>query len=78
MVKKANLLLITFSAADSAVKTCLLKAYCLSLYGCALWNLSCTSPNTIEVAFNNILRRIWFLPHNCRTGILHHTAHLPV
>ena len=76
MVKKANLMLITFSAADPAVKTRLLEAYCLSLYGCALWNLSCTSLNTIEVAFNNILRRIWYLPHNCHTGILHLTVSL--
>ena len=62
---------------DPLVKSCLLKFYCLSLYGCSLWNLSCRSLCSIEVSFNNILRRIWKLPRNCHTGILHLTALLP-
>ena len=62
LVRKANLLLHTFSAADPLVKSCLFKFYCLSLYSCSLWNL---------------LRCIWNLQHNCRTGILHVTALLP-
>ena len=36
-------MLHTFSAADPLVKSCLFKLYCLSLYGCSLWNLSCHS-----------------------------------
>ena len=76
-VRKANLMLHTFSSADPLVKSCLLKFYCLSLYGCSLWNLSCHSLCSIEVSFNNILRRIWKLPRNCHTGILHLTALLP-
>ena len=62
---------------DPLVKSCLLKFYCLSLYGCSLWNLSCHSLCSIEVSFNNILRCIWKLPRNCHTGILHLTALLP-
>ena len=77
LVRKANLMLHTFSAADPLVKSCLFKFYCLSLYGCSLWNLSCHSLSSIEVSFNNILRRIWNLPRNCHTGILHLTALLP-
>ena len=41
LVRKANLMMHTFSAADPPVKSCLLQFYCLSLYGCSLWNLSC-------------------------------------
>ena len=41
--RKANLMLHTFSAADPLVKSCLFKLYCLSLYACSLWNLSCHS-----------------------------------
>ena len=41
LVKKANLMLYTFSAADPVVKTHLFQSYCLSLYGCTLWNRSC-------------------------------------
>ena len=36
LVRKANLMLHTFSAADPLVKSCLFKLYCLSLYGCSL------------------------------------------
>ena len=42
LVKNANLLLYTFSAADPAVKTHLFQSYCLCLYGCSLYNLSCS------------------------------------
>ena len=77
LVRKANLMLHTFSAEDPLVKSCLFKFYCLSLYGCSLWNLSCHSLCSIEVSFNNILRCIWNLPRNCHTGILHLTALLP-
>ena len=67
----------TFSVADPVVKSCLLQSYCLSLYGSALWKLSCPAIHSIEVSFNNILRRIWHLPCNCHTRILHLTARLP-
>jgi len=78
LVKKSNLLLITFAAADPAVKSCLLHSHCLSLYGCSLWNLNCAtftplrSPLTI---FSGII--IWHLPRSCHTHILHLTACLP-
>ncbi len=77
--RKANLMLYTFSAADPFVKTRLLQSFCLSLHGCPHWSLSCTALSSLEVdlAFNNVLRRIWGLPRNCHTWILHLTAHLP-
>ena len=77
LVRKANLMLRTFSAADPAVKTYLFQSYCLSLYGCSLWSLSCPGIQSIEIAFNKILRRIWHLPYNCHTGIVHSIARLP-
>ena len=39
LIRKANLMIYTFSAADSVVKSCLLQSYCLSLYDSALWKL---------------------------------------
>ena len=41
LIRKANLMLYTFSDADPVVKSCLLQSYRLSLYGSALWKLSC-------------------------------------
>ena len=51
-------------------------SHCLSLYGGVLWDISCTQLNSLEVAFNNVLRRIWRLPRNCHTRILHKVARL--
>ena len=76
-VKKANLLLYTFSAADPVVKTHLFQSYRLSLCGCYLWNLSCPGIRSFEVAYNNILRSIWHLPYNSHTGIVYSAARLP-
>ena len=36
----------------------------------------CNQLKSLEVAFNNILRRIWRLPRNTHTRILHKVAHL--
>ena len=41
--RKANFILCTFKSADPFVKCFLIKAYCLSLYDCTLWSLSCKS-----------------------------------
>ena len=56
--------------------TRLYRSFCLSLYGSALWNLSCKVFRIVEVAFNNILRRIWRLPARTHTAILHSVAGL--
>ena len=54
----------------------LFDSHCLSLYGGALWDITCGQLTSLEVAFNNILRQIWRLPRNCHTWILHKIAHL--
>ena len=53
-----------------------LISFCLSLYGCGLWKMSSPLVRSLEVAFNNILRRVWSLPRRCHTGILHQVAGL--
>ena len=49
----------------------LFHAYCLSLYGCSLWRLDCPALRSLGVAFNQVIRRIWHLPRNCHTAIVH-------
>ena len=71
MYRRANCLLSTFYAANPAVKTLLFRTFCLSLYGSALWRLSSSSLRSLEVTFNNLLRKIWKLPRHCHTSILH-------
>ena len=40
MIRKANSLLCSFSNLSPIVLTYLFRSFCLSLYGCALWNIS--------------------------------------
>ena len=49
----------------------LFHAYCLSLYGCSLWRLDCPALRSLGVTFNQVIRRIWYLPRNCHTAIVH-------
>ena len=77
MIRKANSLLCSFSNLSPIVLTYLFRSFCLSLYGCALWNISSKYLKTLEVSFNKLLRRIWNLPYNSHTRIVHGTAKLP-
>jgi len=76
MCRKANCILYTFSCYDAVVKTNLLRSFCLSLYGCGLWKISSPLVRSLEVAFNNIQRRVWSRPRRCHTCILHQVAGL--
>ena len=68
-IRQANLL--QFHGDDSATEMKLFKAYCLSLYGCALWRLNAHDLHALNVSFNNVIRQIWKLPYNCHTSIAH-------
>ena len=72
--RKANFVLCTFKSADPFVKCFLIKAYCLSLYDCTLWSLSCKSLHVIQVAINNVFRKVWNLPFKSHTAIVHCVA----
>jgi len=61
MCQKANSILHMFSCCDPVVKTNS-GVFCLSLYRCGLWKISSPLVRSLEVAFNNILRRVWSLP----------------
>ena len=76
LVRKANCMLHSFSPCNPLVKTKLFDSFCLSLYCSALWISSSSELRSLEVTFNNILRRILSLPRMCHTGILHCTAQL--
>ena len=52
----------------------LVKSFCLSLYGCTLWKLSTSSLKLIEISLNKLLRKVWNLPYNSHTSIVHCVA----
>ena len=47
-ISKANCIISKFGSCSVHVKYKLLKSFCLSLYGCALWNLSNISADDIS------------------------------
>ena len=74
MCCKANYLLHVFSCCDPfCVKTCLFSIY---LYGAALWRSSSPQLRSLEVSFNDTLRKIWCLPRHSHAGIVRSVASL--
>ena len=70
-IRQANSVLFRFKGCNPETKMKLFNAYCLSLYVCALWRLDAPVIQSLHVSFNNVIRRIWNLPHNCHTSIAH-------
>ena len=68
--------MVNISACDPTTKTVFFRSFCLSLYGSALWRLSFPALRSLEVTFNNILRKLWSLSRRCHTAILHMVAGL--
>ena len=70
-VCKANFVLFRFKSSDLHVKMKLFQAHCLSFYGSSLWRSDCPELNSLSVAFNNVIRRIWNLPQRSHTSVVH-------
>ena len=68
MCRKANGILHTFGSCIPPIQNQLVV---ITLFGSVLWRLDCRKIKTLDVTFNNLLRRIWKLPRRCHTGILH-------
>ena len=69
--KQANCVLHRFALCTPVVLSYLLHCFYMSYYGYVLCNLSNPSIKCFDVCINNILRRVWSLPFNCHTNILH-------
>jgi len=70
-IGQANNILCSFGKLDCNTKTRLLKSYCSDFYGCELWDLSDVTVQSLCTSWRCALRRIWKLPYNCHTSILH-------
>ena len=73
MNRKVNSILFTFSAADPFVKSFLVKTYSMVVL-CPLWALNSPSLKVIETALNKLLHKVWNLPYNSHTVIVHSVA----
>ena len=72
MNRKVNSIL---SAADPFVKRAFLSrlTVCHSM-GVLSWTLNSPSLKVIETALNKLLRKVWNLPYNSHTAIVHYVA----
>ena len=71
-VNRVNFLIINFNECSLDVKYILLKRFCMSLYGCVLWDFSCNSINNFFTAWRIAIRRILDLNRQS------HGAYLPM
>jgi len=62
LIGQINSVFCYFHGLDSAAKVRLIKAYCLSLNGCELWDLCNSQIERICVAFRKGLRRCLDIP----------------
>ena len=47
------------------------NTYCMHMYGCELWDLSCKYIDEFKVAWRKIKRRVWRLPAQAHNTIVH-------
>ena len=58
LYQRSNLLISQFRSCDSETLDRLHKTYCMHMYGCELWNLSCSYINGYKVAWRKITDNI--------------------
>ena len=66
-----NNVLCYFGKLDCYVKQNLLISYCFSLYGSVLWDLGHSAIEQVCVQWRKGLRRVWGLPPNTHSTLLH-------
>jgi hypothetical protein len=71
LVKQINEMLCWFRNLDVSTKLKLLYSFCSSLYGAALWDLSCCEFDCITVVWRKALKRVWSLLWRTHCNILY-------
>ena len=66
-----NSILNTFGNVYIPVKYKLFKTYCMSLYGCVLWDFDCTQMNRFYVSWRKALRRLYNLSNRTHNRYIH-------
>ena len=69
---RTNLLLSQFGKANCNIVYKLFKNYCMSIYGCQLWNYEDKSINLFKVAWRKCVRKIYKIPYNTHCDLVHH------
>ena len=48
----------------------MLNYYCLFLYGCCIWSLDSKLLNSLQIALNKVMCKVWKLPSQCHVPIV--------
>ena len=70
LYQRSNLIISQFRSCDSETLDRLHKTYCMHMYGCELWNLSCNYIKDCKVAWRKIKRRIWNIPPRTHNNLV--------
>jgi hypothetical protein len=68
---RVNTLIAQFGKANSNVKYKLLKSFCMSLYGCQLWDYSSKHINVFYTAWHKAIKRLFVIPYTTHNDLLH-------
>ena len=71
---KVNMVLSHFAHAAPHIRYNLFKTYCMSLYGCQLWDLQSKATDKFYVAWRKSTRRILGVPPHTHCNLLHRIA----
>ena len=72
MYRRTNILLAQFHHASIDVKYSLFKSYCMSLYGCTMWDLSKRRVQDIYTAWRKCVRRVMGISARTHNALLPH------
>ena len=70
LYQRSNLIISQFRSCNSKTLDRLHKTYCMHMYGCELWNLSCNYIKDYKVAWRKIKRRIWNIPPRTHNNLV--------
>ena len=70
LYQRSNLIISQFRSCDSETLDRLHKTYCMHMYGCELWYLSCNYVKDYKVAWRKIKRRIWNIPPRTHNNLV--------
>ena len=70
LYQRSNLLISDFRVCDCITLDSLFNTYCMHMYGCELWDLSCKYIDEFKVAWRKIKRRVWRLPAQAHNTIV--------
>ena len=71
---RVDMVMSHFSQVASHVRYKLFKTYCMSLYGCQLWDFQSKVTNKFYVAWRKSVRRILGVPYTTHCNRLHYIA----